>query len=701
MADTIPTSNYYKLRGVNKKASKYEMPMAQFLDIRNMDFDVPNALQKRPGATFAVTTGTSGPVTSLFEFIKLTGESYMVAGSDTAMFYLNAGAFSVLDTGWNNGQPADMLTFVNKLWITNGQKWKWWNGNTIQPAGLPMEQMLGYTNPFLLTQGYLTNGDDWGGLNGNAATYMLVGGATHVLQGGSLNPIGVYVAYSYVRSDGYFGPIDFLTAARNIVQTKVDTGQEYFGGTSAGDGPTYRTFAAGFTIPTGYGISAIALWIGVDQVNLGSSLEQFPDGNQRFTGNLGYLTSTALAGAHFMSVTLKPTADLTRFRLFTLIPGANLFSVDLSNPNAGSYIAMGTTFILSSFSSMNAVAPVGFGWSGMTSDFFATFTPKYLDINQNTMFASGFSASPSTAKFSELAEPEVYMPENTFEFRSNDGDRIYAQRAFNNQVVLCKEHSFAKVIGDNADNFQLIELSEDYGCISNNSVVTKDQTMYWLDRKGILEYNGASWRIMSEGVEDIFRRMNIAVAKEKAVGVHHMQRNQLWWGIPIDESQQNNITVVYDYLVEDWTFFDGFNPSAFTYAKQSLARPTVWRGDYSGFVHYTGQSFMADSGRGITCLAFSRFENVGGENQTTLWRRLFLDVTPVSGPTGVINGQLFSNYNISSVQGTFAIYQSQFQSRAEFGLMGKSVAAQLSHSSASLPLLINGYGFGSRGLRNV
>ncbi len=114
-----------------------------------------------------------------------------------------------------------------------------------------------------------------------------------------------------------------------------------------------------------------------------------------------------------------------------------------------------------------------------------------------------------------------------------------------------------------------------------------------------------------------------------------------------------------------------------------------------------GESFYSDSGQGITCLSLSSFENVGGENQTTLWRRLFLDVQPATGTTGTINGQVFTNYNTSSVQGTFAIYQNQFQTRAEMGIQGKAIAAQISHSSASLPLLINGYAWANRGLRNV
>lgn len=697
------------LGGINKKASKYEMSTAQFLDLRNMDFDVPNALQKRPGSTFAIGSsfGTSGPITSLFEFTKLTGESRVILGSDTAMFYINGSTYTLLDPGWNNGQPTDMLTFVNKLWMCNGQHWKSWDGSTLNspvPVGLPMSEagISQFAGGVTTAHWYVNHSVNLTEDNSSSQTFLLVGGATWISRGASWNARGVFVAYSYVRSDGYFGPIDFYAAARNIVGPFTDSlsaGQEFF--TGAG---TLISLLAGFTAPSSYGISAIAVWVGVDYVDVSTTdIEYIPNIGQALVGNLGFVeTTSGINARHSFGYTLKPNADLSRFWLYTLIPLSNLISVNVNIGGGASYpIMLGATFVLSSFDAINGAAAPGFGWSGMTTDYFASYIPKYQEISQNVMFTSGFSAFPSTVNFSEIGEPEVIFPENTFEVRTNDGDRVYAVKAFNNQVIVAKEHSFAKIIGSNADEFQLVDLSNDYGCLSNNTVVTKDQLMYWLDRNGILEYNGADWDIISDSIEDVFRRMNISAAKEKAVGVHHMYRNQLWWGIPVDGSTENNLTVIYDYLIQAWTFFDGYSPSSYAYVTGAQNRPTVWRGDYSGMVHYTGESFFSDSGQGITCMGIPRYENVGGENQTTLWRRLFLDIAPITGASTPINVQIFSNYENGLVQATFAIYQNIFQTRCEMGIEAKAVTAQFSHHSASLPLLINGYSWASRGLRNV
>lgn len=692
MADEKPTDPFYKLQGVNQKISKYEFPIAEFLDIRNMDFDVPNAHQKRPGSTFAIPSGagTSGPINSLFEFTKLTGESYMVAGSDTALFYLTAAGYTTLSTGWSNGQPADMLTFVNKLWAANGQNWSWFDGSSVVPAGLPIEsRSVFFYNSQGQTYTYLFSPTAF---NSSGGSYFLVNGATMMHHPTGFTSIvrAVYVAYSYLRNDGYQGPADFQLTARNVVMTSPGNAAEFFGGTNMQIG--------GFTVPAGRGITAIAVWFAEDTIVFGGGAqsELIPGVGTVATGKMGWVDQHA--NTNFASITMKPGADLSRFWLYTLIPTTSLFT---ATDGLATYFAATFTGGAGLFGVYDGVALGAQAFSAMTFDFFATYVPKYIEVNQNIMLASGFSSAPSDAWVSEVGLPETYLPTSGFQVRTNDGDKVFATRKFNNYWVIMKEKSFHKLLGNSADTYDLVEISDQYGCLSNSSVVQVKQSLFWLDRKGILEYNGASFDIISSSVEGIFRRMNISAAKEKAVAVHHLYRSQIWFGIPIDGSTTNNFTVVYDYSVGAWTFFDGFSPGAFTFAKGSLTRPTVWRGDYSGLVHYMGESFYSDSGQGITCLSLSRFENVGGENQTTLWRRLFLDVATASGTTGQIKGQVFTNYDTSTVQGTFAIYQNQFQTRAEMGIQGKAIAAQISHSSASLPLLINGYAWANRGLRNV
>ncbi len=681
-SDPKPTTLSYSLMGgIDQKASEYSVDKARFLDIRNMDFDVPNALQKRPGQTQAIGQNTSGPINSVWEYIRLDGNSYIVAGTDTAMFYRTGTSLTVLDTGWNNGQPADMLTFVNNLYMANGQNYKYWNGTTLTRMGLPTsttsQLYAGRTGPTV------------------GATNMLVGGASMAMQiGSSWVARAVFVAYNYVRSDGYAGPLNLLNTAKNIVRADVTDGAEFFN--------TYSK-VYGFTIPTNYEISSLNLWVGVDTVRANGNtaallIAGFSAPTVVRVGSLAYQDGLVVgSNRRYASASLIPNADLSRFWLYQSLPGTSLFLEAALN----GVTQWGTTFQLVDFSAYDGAASGEAAFSGMAFDFFSSYTPKYIEVNQNTMFMGGFSSAPSSVWFSEVAQPEVILSaENNFEVRTNDGDRVLALKSYNNQLIILKENSFSKVIGDSADNYELVELSTEYGCLSNQAIIEYKEKLLWLDKKGIVEYNGASWDIISTGVEDIFRRINLTAAREKAVAIHQVYRNQVWFGIPVDGSTQNNITVVYDYIVNAWTFFDGFNPASFGMIKGPLDRPTVWTGNYSGMLSYFSESFYGDNGSGITCLARSAYDK-NAENETWIWRRLFFDVNTVSGITGVMNGRVYSNYNNSTVQATFRIFQDQFQSRAEMGVVAKACSFEFSHSSASLPLLFNGYTWARRYLRNL
>jgi hypothetical protein len=412
-------------------------------------------------------------------------------------------------------------------------------------------------------------------------------------------------------------------------------------------------------------------------------------------GNVGWLENT---GVNFqrMSISLLPSADTSRFHYYTTIPASDLYLTSLNSVTLWT-----ATFVPGgSFFDTYASQASSDAFSGTTFDWFGTYTPKYIEQNNNVMFYAGFSQSPSDVWFTELAQPEQLDPDYSFEVRTNDGDRITATKAFQNELIVFKQNSFHKVIGDNPANFQLVEVTQRFGCLSNKTVVDFNQSLVWLDKRGIVRYNGASWDLISTPVEDIFRRLNISAAIDKAVAINYEYRNQVWFGIPIDNSSVNNLTVVWDYLLDAWTFFEGFSPASFAYAKGYLNRQTVWRGDYSGLIHYHGEVFYGDNGQAITCTIKPHWDK-GKENETWIQRRLFLDVNTVSGVTGTITGKVYSDYNASTIQATFSMYQNQFQSRAEMGVVGKAFTAEMSHSSASLPLLINGYSWAKRFLRNV
>jgi hypothetical protein len=621
------SSHYRLVGGINEKASEYATSPEQALNLKNLDMFVPGAISKTPGSTQAVTAGHSGPIRSLYEYVKLNGASFIVASGSTQLMYAAGTAgFTTLTTGYNNDQPWDMLTYNDRLYACNGQTFISWGG-TLPLNYYSVDSFQSYATGITL---------------GGSQTSVFFGLTNGNVTGGLL---AFRTFITYVRQDGTestFGQT-LVTSTLNTVNLYGITGTAYVTAFTL----TGMTVPAGLTSAgvTAIAINAIPNW---GYTSLGVGLNQY------------FFT---LANAR--RVTLMPVGTTTASFLFNTVTSWTALSV-----------YAGATYMFS-------------------------LTPRYIDISSDTLFMSGFSSTPSDVWYSDVGSIESVQPDNTFEIRSNDGDRITAQQEYQNQMLFWKQKSFWRYTSADEDAAQLINITNEYGCLSNNAVVQYNDILLFLDEKGIVEYNGASWRIISDAVEDSFRTMNLSAAIEYACAVHYQDRKQVWFGIPVNGSTVNNLTVVYDYALNAWSFIDGFSPASFAQIKGPLSSTSNWFGNYSGMINYMSPSFFAHNGVGMTCVIETVFDAPDGRDVTNMFRRLFLDVNTQSGVTGVINVEVVKDFNRSSVQATFAVYQSEFQTRADFGVMAKAVAFKMYHNNVSLPLTINGYDVQRRFLRKV
>ena len=319
----------------------------------------------------------------------------------------------------------------------------------------------------------------------------------------------------------------------------------------------------------------------------------------------------------------------------------------------------------------------------------ASFIPKYLSIYNNQLMTSGFSGALSTVWFSEIGEPEAFLPESSFEVRTNDGDQIMGQVPYNGAFLIFKEKSVHRLTGTNPDSFVLSEVSDQYGCISHRAIVVWQDVVWWLDsNKGIVEYNGANIRVVSTKVEPVFSRINVSAARFNATAVHDRARNQLKFAFPVDGATENNFILTYDYVADAWSSEAGYEPSVMVIAQGSRTTPTVFMGGYTGTIATFGASIFSDLGQAMTVLIKSRFLSEAN-SITKEFRRLYLD-TVVVGPSAPIAVNLMQDYGASIVVSR-TMYQAPFQSRIDFGVQGKALACQFVQVSATDPLQINGY----------
>lgn len=326
---------------------------------------------------------------------------------------------------------------------------------------------------------------------------------------------------------------------------------------------------------------------------------------------------------------------------------------------------------------------------------FFTLSPRYMEIYNNQLFLAGFSSAPSTVYWSEIGEPEGIDPTFFAEFRTNDGDRITGMKSYAGSLVVAKQKSFHRVTGDNPDNFSLQEISDQYGCLSNRTMVQWENYLWFLDEKGIVGYNGANIEIVSAKIQPVFDAMNVDAAIDNACAVFNRQQNELWFAIPCNGATINNCIVVYDTISKAWTKYEGLNTSSLAYARSRLSKQIPFYGGYTGNIFNFSTDLYGDNGNAITCLIKTNYLAARGQTNESQYRRFYLDVDPIIGITQAINVDFTSNYG-SSVQASRTMYQNPFQSRVDFGIPARSIQAIVHHVSATLSYKVNGFAFTSR-----
>lgn len=424
-------------------------------------------------------------------------------------------------------------------------------------------------------------------------------------------------------------------------------------------------------------------------------------GDGTYSVGYGYLNDRGYYGpiSNVTTVTLGAGNNSINYNGMTLPSDYGISAIVLYRSIAGGIATFGSTTI--GFTTSFTDTGSSLGVRAAPTNLWFTMAPMYLELYNNQLFMGGFTGAQSTVYWSQIGEPEGVDPTFFAEFRTNDGDRVSGMRSYQGSLVVFKERSFHRITGDNPSNFSLIEISDQYGCISNRASIVYEDIMLFLDPKGICYFDGANTKILSNRVEPVFNSMNVSAARNQAFAIHYRKYNEVWFGIPTGDSTINNTIVVYDYLADAFTTYEGVNISTSFYAKGSTNDKTVFYGGYTGSIGYFGSSFLSDGGAGITCLLESGYHVRDAKTGTALWRRFYADVIQSSL---LINATISITFNTNygtSTAITRYITPTAFQTRVDFGIPAKSIQFVMGYQSATFPLQLNGYAFEARNLRNV
>jgi hypothetical protein len=714
----IKQENYTTFGGMNSKFSPYTTSPMEFLYLENYDFQTPGALTQRWGSTMYIGQTFPNRITFLSEYAKLNGFSQILVGTSAGLWagattgQLQGMSFTLLSApaGFslaNNYSPqkissnpavistpvtflygsinlpyqlsylpttgvslftynteivssgfASVAYIVDHAFIADGNKFVKYNGVTCTPVGLPMVIPSNAANA--------------------RATSTLV--APQVGYGGSFVDKAVFYL-SYVNTRGFEG------RAAPIVQ--IDGGKFISGATNL---LNFYSVTLTVSTPMELGISSINVYGYVPPQSwtlvAGTSILLDPIGSTlAWSYPYLYLGNYPASGSTTTDIPIGTSLG----GISAMFAGAFPLASQVNN----SYITLGETF--ATFGSVIGTA------TAHLTDF--RYYPQFIEAYQNRLFCAGFSAAPSLVHYSESGEPEGYAADANFEVRTNDSDVITCMRAYQTRLYIFKLNSFHSLFGDNPNNFYLQEISNIYGCLNNRSSLIFNNTLIFLDRKGVMDFEGSQVSCISTKVQSFFDNMDYDAATVNSCMIHDKLRNQILVAIPcklfpLDSQKNNNVTIVYDYVSNAWTTHRGYNPTAFAIAKGYSQTKSVFYGNSSGMINWQGPSFLTDNGVGFTLKMETRFVHDMGDSTQKQYRRLYLN-SNYSGTTLVFQADFLQDYGTSTVYSA-TIYLSQFQNRIDYGISCKSIAFVLYNiNNSGSPLALFGFTLESRLQRRV
>lgn len=623
----LKSENYQNLGGINRKLSTYLTGPQEFLNLENIDFRTTGSLSSFAGYTLTIQMAPN-----LLSQVTGIADFYTVNAS------LGFGGISYFQ----------VVTGQSNAYLVQGNSATF----NIFPFIYPNNtHMFSFVESNIL---YGANQSDFfrypGATISQAINYSLpkprhVAGTTGtVFSGFGTGGLTGYLTmfWAFNRYDGLQGPI--VAATYNILQTSTS----YSG--LVVDVPALNYFinppgpSGGVSLGS-FGISSLTAWYSLNGSEPASYASMIP------------IASTSFA------ISDSFTGFSTR----------------------GDFDDYFGTFLYG-FQSDNGGAPIG-SFTVLSG----ALNPGALAVFANALFASAFLSEPDTVWYSRPGEFEKHDIDGFFDFRANDGDIVTNIVSYFTQLIIFKVNSIGALSGTDATTFTLSEVTDQYGTLSNKSACVWNQRLWFLDKKGICEYNGANTRIVSDRIEYIFQRLNIATARNSAIMLHVKERNEVWCAIPIDNDTHNTTIVIYDYLADAWAIRPITSPFNLTYlanTNSGFTKSITQFGDQIGRVYSFGNSLLSDNGTNMTSKIQTRFNSGLGNSVEKMFRRLYVDAA-TGGATYNIAVNFYTNQGSSpALQMTLTI--SDFQKRMDFGLSAKDLSVEFIYSEGNF-LKLNGY----------
>jgi hypothetical protein len=171
--------------------------------------------------------------------------------------------------------------------------------------------------------------------------------------------------------------------------------------------------------------------------------------------------------------------------------------------------------------------------------------------------ASAPTFDPLLIRFATQDQPNVWTPlvTNSAGFlRVSRGSAIVCAVATRQEILVFTEGTLNSLqfLGT-TDVFGLQELSDNISILSPRSVVTVNNTAYWLGHDKFYAYGGRVETLPCTIRNHIFQNLNYDQADQIISGTNEGY-NEIWWFYPTADSQINNAYVIYNHLERIWYY---------------------------------------------------------------------------------------------------------------------------------------------------
>jgi hypothetical protein len=171
--------------------------------------------------------------------------------------------------------------------------------------------------------------------------------------------------------------------------------------------------------------------------------------------------------------------------------------------------------------------------------------------------ASAPTFDPLLIRFASQDQPNVWTPlvTNSAGFlRVSRGSAIVCAVATRQEILVFTEGTLNSLqfLGT-TDVFGLQELSDNISILSPRSVVTVNNTAYWMGHDKFYAYGGRVETLPCPIRNHVFQNLNYDQADQIVSGTNEGY-NEVWWFYPTADSQVNNAYVIYNHLERIWYY---------------------------------------------------------------------------------------------------------------------------------------------------